>query len=432
MPSVISIEKLSKAYRLGEVGTGTLAHDLNRWWHRMRGKEDPYAKVATLNDRTTYGEDPYVWALKDIDLALEQGDVLGVIGANGAGKSTLLKILSRVTGPTEGTVKVRGRLASLLEVGTGFHCELTGRENIYLNGAILGMRKSEIDDQLDRIVEFAGIARYLDTPVKRYSSGMTVRLGFAVAAHLQSDIMVVDEVLSVGDAEFQARAGGRMKTASNQEGRTVLFVSHSMKAIREICTKCIRLDKGILVDSGTPESVIHNYSQANATSDRIGVFSDYPTGPAGRAPQTQRVSLLDEYGELISGQVQAGEPLFLQIDLIPGEVKRYDIRLILKDLCGGILAVSSAGLMHAVFLSDSDSCLTAELDTSILPVGDYAIDLEVYVHNQERFEQKGNACGFQIVDNDLCGTGFSYGSVWNPVFRLPVAWSKSPVSCRQE
>lgn len=250
MSSVIEVENLSKLYRLGEVGTGTIQHDLNRWWHRVRGKEDPYTKVGQVNDRTRKSGDggaraqpDYVWALQDINFQVSQGEVLGIIGRNGAGKSTLLKLLSRVTSPTTGSIKVKGRIASLLEVGTGFHPELSGRENIYLNGAILGMRRCEITARLDEIVEFSGCAAYLDTPVKRYSSGMYVRLAFGVAAHLDPEILIVDEVLAVGDAEFQKRCLSRMDKVSKQ-GKTVIFVSHNMGSVQSLCTSILRMSSG--------------------------------------------------------------------------------------------------------------------------------------------------------------------------------------------
>ncbi len=246
--SIIEVESLSKQYRLGEVSTGSLAHDLNRWWCRLRGKDDPYLTVTQTNDRTSRAEasQDYVWALRDIDLEVKRGEVLGIIGRNGAGKSTLLKILSRVTAPTAGEIRVDGRIASLLEIGTGFHPELTGRENIFLNGAILGMMKDEIRRKLDEIVDFSGCARYLDTPVKRYSSGMMVRLGFAVAAHLEPEILVIDEVLAVGDAEFQKKCLGKMHAVAGQ-GRTILFVSHNMGAIQKLCPQSIVLDDGKLI-----------------------------------------------------------------------------------------------------------------------------------------------------------------------------------------
>lgn len=253
---ILKIENLSKQYRLGTVGTGTLSHDLNRWWASVRGKEDPYLKVGDVNDRGTKATSEYVWALRDINFEVQQGEVLGIIGKNGAGKSTLLKILSKITAPTTGSVKSRGRIASLLEVGTGFHGEMTGRENIFLNGAILGMTKAEITAKLDEIIAFSGCERYIDTPVKRYSSGMTVRLAFAVAAFLEPDILIIDEVLAVGDAEFQKKAIGKMQDISRGEGRTVLFVSHNMAAVKSLCTRGIVLEKGgIVFDGGTDEAV---------------------------------------------------------------------------------------------------------------------------------------------------------------------------------
>lgn len=256
---VIQVEKLSKQYRLGKIGTGSFAHDVNRWWHKVRGKEDPYLKIGEVNDRTVKGESEYVWSLRDINFSIKQGDSVGIIGRNGAGKSTLLKILSRVTVPTTGRIRVKGRLASLLEVGTGFHPELTGRENIFLNGAILGMTKQEIKSKFDEIVDFSGIERYIDTPVKRYSSGMYVRLAFGVAAHLEPEILIVDEVLAVGDAEFQKKALGKMKSISASEGRTVLFVSHNMGAIRRLCTKGIFLQHGKLVKAGDITEIVDLY-----------------------------------------------------------------------------------------------------------------------------------------------------------------------------
>ena len=247
MGVILKIENISKQYRLGLVGTGTLTHDLNRFWHSIRGKDDPYLKIGAVNDRNAKATTDYVWALQDIDFEVNQGEVLGIIGKNGAGKSTLLKILSRVTSPTTGVIKTKGRIASLLEVGTGFHPELTGRENIYLNGAILGMTKLEIVSKIDEIVEFSGCELYIDTPVKRYSSGMTVRLAFAVAAHLEPDILIIDEVLAVGDAEFQKKAIGKMQDISKGEGRTVLFVSHNMAAVKSLCSRGIVLENGKLV-----------------------------------------------------------------------------------------------------------------------------------------------------------------------------------------
>ena len=261
MAIAIKAENISKQYRLGYVGSGSLKDDASRWWARMRGKEDPLLTVGETNDRSSKGESDYVWALKDINFEIEQGDTVGIIGRNGAGKSTLLKLLSKVTAPTTGNIKVKGRIASLLEVGTGFHGELTGRENIYLNGAIMGMRKHEITRKLDEIVDFAGVERYLDTPVKRYSSGMYVRLGFAVAAHLENEILIVDEVLAVGDAEFQQKCLGKMGDVAKGEGRTVLFVSNNMSSVAKLCSRGLLLKDGMLLQAGTIDQVINNYNK---------------------------------------------------------------------------------------------------------------------------------------------------------------------------
>nr|WP_315217645.1 ABC transporter ATP-binding protein [uncultured Flavobacterium sp.] len=256
---ILKAENISKQYRLGQVGTGTLSHDLNRWWHQVRGKEDPYLKIGDTNDRSTKGTSDYVWALQDINFEVERGEVLGIIGKNGAGKSTLLKILSKVTAPTTGSIKCGGRIASLLEVGTGFNGEMTGRENIFLNGAILGMTKKEIASKLDEIIEFSGCERYIDTPVKRYSSGMTVRLAFAVAAFLEPEILVIDEVLAVGDAEFQKKAIGKMQDISRGGGRTVLFVSHNLLAVKSLCTIGILMEHGKIIKKGGINEVVDFY-----------------------------------------------------------------------------------------------------------------------------------------------------------------------------
>lgn len=266
----IQVENLSKAYQLGEIGTGTISRDIERWWAKMRGKEDPFLRIGETNDRTAKSsENDVVWSLKDINFEIEQGQAVGIIGRNGAGKSTLLKILSRVTSPTTGSIKLKGRVASLLEVGTGFHPELTGRENIFLNGAILGMRKAEIIRKFDEIVDFAGVERYIDTPVKRYSSGMYVRLAFAVAAHLESEILIVDEVLAVGDAEFQKKCLGKMGDVSSKEGRTVLFVSHNMGAVKSLCQTGILLKNGEVDKYEGIDVVINNYLKLKSKNNNF-------------------------------------------------------------------------------------------------------------------------------------------------------------------
>lgn len=310
----IKFDNISKQYRLGLVGTGTISHDINRWWHTVRGKEDPYLRVGEVNDRSTKAIGEYVWALRDISFEVKQGEVLGIIGKNGAGKSTLLKILSRVTTPTTGTIKAKGRIASLLEVGTGFHPELTGRENIYMNGSIMGMTKSEITSKLDEIVDFAGIEKYIDTPAKRYSSGMTVRLGFAIAAHLEPEILVVDEVLAVGDAEFQKKAIGKMQDVAQGEGRTVLFVSHNMASINLLCSKSVVLENGSVLFTGSSSDAIKVYYNQNSTENKeVAARTDR------KGNGLIRVSHINVYSKLSNSEMkmepQLGAPIFFEFTL---------------------------------------------------------------------------------------------------------------------
>lgn len=311
MSTAIEFNNISKQYRLGLVSTKTLSHDLNRWWTvNVRGKEDPYLQIGSVNDRSTAADSDYVWALRDIDFKVEQGDVLGIIGKNGAGKSTLLKILSRVTAPTTGTIRARGRIASLLEVGTGFHPEMTGRENIYMNGSIMGMTKREITARLDEIIDFAGVERYIDTPVKRYSSGMTVRLGFAIAVHLDPEILVVDEVLAVGDAEFQKKAIGKMQDVSRGEGRTVLFVSHNMASIKQLCNNGVLLKNGTVEFIGKIDDVVNQYLQ---TENQIGVDLRNRTDREGNGKfKFQAITLLDDNNVIVDNVLSGG---FLSVKL---------------------------------------------------------------------------------------------------------------------
>ncbi|WP_079736640.1 ABC transporter ATP-binding protein [Salegentibacter salegens] len=324
MSIILKAENISKQYRLGTVGTGSLQHDLNRWWHNIRSKEDPYLKVGGVNDRSVKANEDYVWALRDINFEVKSGEVLGIIGKNGAGKSTLLKILSRVTAPTTGSIKTRGRIASLLEVGTGFHGELTGRENIFMNGAVLGMNRAEIKSKLDEIIAFSGCEKYIDTPVKRYSSGMTVRLGFAVAAHLEPEILVVDEVLAVGDAEFQKKAIGKMQDLSLGEGRTVLFVSHNMVSVQNLCTNCLVLENGLISFSGNTEDSIRHYLadkkiEYNFSKNKRNVSSD--------KARIKNMFFKNQKGEFIS-VIMSGQKVFLEIEI--------EIKSILANLVVGV------------------------------------------------------------------------------------------------
>ncbi|TWP30657.1 ATP-binding cassette domain-containing protein [Apibacter muscae] len=304
MNLAIKAENISKQYRLGQVGTGTISHDLNRWWAKIRGKEDPYLKIGESNDRSIKGNSEYVWSLKDVNFEIEQGTAVGIIGRNGAGKSTLLKLLSKVTQPTTGSFKVNGRIASLLEVGTGFNPEMTGRENVYLNGAILGMTRSEIRRKFDEIVDFSGCERYIDTPVKRYSSGMYVRLAFAVAAHLESEILIVDEVLAVGDSEFQKKCLGKMGDVSKGEGRTVLFVSHNMAAVKQLCNKGMVLEQGKLTYSGGALESVEYYQKSSNISSSFKHEGDIHLAPGNeniRILRFEVTPLLGNYLTISSG-----------------------------------------------------------------------------------------------------------------------------------
>jgi len=328
---ILKIENLSKQYRLGTIGKGTISHDLNRWWHIIRGKEDPYLKIGDSNDRTSKGESEYVWALRDINFEVNRGEVIGIIGKNGAGKSTLLKILSKVTGPTTGSIKFNGRIASLLEVGTGFHPEMTGRENIYLNGAILGMTKNEITSKIDEIISFSGCERYIDTPTKRYSSGMTVRLAFAVAAHLEPDILIVDEVLAVGDAEFQKKAIGKMKSISKEGGRTVLFVSHNMTTINTLCQRSILLENGKILKEGLTSDIIPYYLSSSQSEEMMpkAIFDIDET----KKFQFTKTQIVNENDELIvDGIVSTNQNYYVNIEYVFKEdVSKCHLTLIIKN-----------------------------------------------------------------------------------------------------
>lgn len=337
---VIEFDNVGKQYVLGTIGTGTLSQDLNRWWARIRGKEDPFLKIGEVNDRTKKGESNFVWALKDINFSVDEGDVVGIIGKNGAGKSTLLKILSRVTSPTVGTIKVKGRIASLLEVGTGFHPEMTGRENIYMNGTIMGMTKTEIDRKLDEIVDFAGVEKYLDTPVKRYSSGMMVRLGFAIAAHLEPEILVVDEVLAVGDAEFQKKAIGKMQDVSKGEGRTVLFVSHNMAAVRSLCKKGIVMKNGGIDSIGDITSAIERYLKNNDDAENVNIIDSVKCLKSALHIESVEINETSKAHSIIrNGQ----DKLKVRITGTLDEALDYDLMLILKNEIGMPYATYAPG-----------------------------------------------------------------------------------------
>ncbi len=393
----IKIENLSKQYRLGVVSTGTLSHDLNRWWTtKILRKEDPYLKIGEVNDRATKGDSEYVWALKDINMEIKQGDVVGIIGKNGAGKSTLLKLLSRVTSPTTGTISYKGRIASLLEVGTGFHPELTGRENIYMNGAIMGMSRAEITRKLDEIVDFSGCERYLDTPVKRYSSGMTVRLGFAIAAHIEPDILVVDEVLAVGDAEFQKKAIGKMQDVSKGEGRTVLFVSHNMASVKSLCTIGYRLQNGLIVDAGDIDTVVSHYLRGDNQIANHKIWNE---------PEVKKNGFeLLEIGVRKKGFSDFSEPISMinEAEIViryrlTKSFKQFHLTLHYKNEQGQRI-FSSSGCERCIALQheEGDYLQTCTIPGDFLNWGTYSVDLLVVEDRKNVFLVEDDVVSFTI------------------------------------
>ena len=329
--TVIEFNNVGKQYILGTIGTGTLSQDLNRWWARVRGKEDPFLKIGDTNDRTQKGNSRFVWALRDINFKVEQGDVIGIVGKNGAGKSTLLKILSRVTTPTTGDINIKGRIASLLEVGTGFHPEMTGRENIFMNGSIMGMNKAEIKSKFDEIVDFAGVAKYVDTPVKRYSSGMIVRLGFAIAAYLEPEILVVDEVLAVGDAEFQKKAIGKMQDVSKVEGRTVLFVSHNMAAVRSLCNRGVMLNNGMIDFIGNIPDTLNHYLRIDNSYQKKKIIENITF--IKNTLKVTNIQINDT--NLSESTIQSNQRVLrVKIEGHSLEEQHYDVMLILRNKDG--------------------------------------------------------------------------------------------------
>ncbi|MGO3183440.1 MAG: ABC transporter ATP-binding protein [Aequorivita sp.] len=401
--TILKAENISKQYRLGNVGTGTLSHDLNRFWHKVRGKEDPYLKVGAVNDRSSKTKTEYVWALRDINFEVQQGEVLGIIGKNGAGKSTLLKILSRVTSPTTGVIKTKGRIASLLEVGTGFHPELTGRENVYLNGAILGMTKSEINAKLDEIVEFSGCELYIDTPVKRYSSGMKVRLAFAVAAHLEPDILVVDEVLAVGDAEFQKKAIGKMQDISKGQGRTVLFVSHNMAAVQSLCTRAIVMENGVIKSSGEVSEMIECYLQIDEgdSTSLVKFFRDEDRSGTGRI-KVERVELIveEDYSFPLSGKALRMDFYLNNPENITKEKVIFDFRI--DDQMGQRLLWLSTSLKEN---TDQSEAKVISFNIGKLPLnnGRYIVTTQLKIEN-EVSDWVTNAFSFDVAEGKFYDT----------------------------
>jgi lipopolysaccharide transport system ATP-binding protein len=404
---ILKAENISKQYRLGLVGTGTLSHDLNRWWYKIRGKEDPYLKIGDVNDRSTKGTSDYVWALQDINFEVEKGEVLGIIGKNGAGKSTLLKILSKVTAPTTGSIKCGGRIASLLEVGTGFNPELTGRENIFLNGAILGMTKKEITSKLDEIIEFSGCERYIDTPTKRYSSGMTVRLAFAVAAFLEPEILVIDEVLAVGDAEFQKKAIGKMQDISREGGRTVLFVSHNMAAVRNLCTRGIVLENGKVVFDGEIDESINLYLKSSNFAFKSYNLVEFESKNLPIQISKFEISSIDSNKvRSNSSSILMGNSIEFSIFVLANKpFKNIKASIIISTTSGTkITAIRSNEITDETFNCSSNFVFKAIANDLKLMPGDYIITIAL-AENSSTIAIKEECLGFSVTPNDIYGTG---------------------------
>jgi lipopolysaccharide transport system ATP-binding protein len=405
--TVIKVENLSKQYRLGNIGTGTVSHDINRFFAKIRGKEDPFLKIGETNDRSKKGNSDLVWALKDINFEVQQGEILGIIGKNGAGKSTLLKILSKVTGPTTGSIKAKGRIASLLEVGTGFHPELTGRENIFLNGAILGMNKLEIRSKLDEIVDFAGIERYLDTPVKRYSSGMMVRLGFAVAAHLEPEILVVDEVLAVGDAEFQKKAIGKMQDVSANQGRTVLFVSHNMASVKALCNKGILMQQGCIEFDGEIDQTIDFYLKNENEKCQFKGTTDW--AKQTDRPGTDHFKLNKVFTSLTGGDITGvfsnEDEIFVHVEAeVLNELRNMRLNFKLLDKNDVIVFTTSSHSFEDSTKKIGIYNYTIRIPANLLNHGVYFIELQAGIPNIKQILLRTKVLSFDIEKLTASGT----------------------------
>ncbi len=403
---VLKVENVSKQYRLGYVGTQSLKDDLIRRWHKIRGLDDPFLKIGEKNERTKKSNSDYVWALRDLNFDVREGEVLGIIGKNGAGKSTLLKLLSKVTGPTTGKIKVSGRIASLLEVGTGFHPELTGKENIFLNGAILGMTKKEIKNKYDEIVDFSGVERYLDTPVKRYSSGMYVRLAFAVAAHLDPEILIVDEVLAVGDAEFQKKAIGKMQDISKESGRTVLFVSHNMGSIKNISTRGLLMKHGGIEMMGNIDDVLDCYlkSEENVEQKKAGNIVDR----SGSQSVTFNELTFETGRKGVADTIFTGDDMILNFKLkvTDKSVKKINIGFSIHNAWGDRLCVLYSGYQGVFYDANEEylhiKCQLNHLDFS---PGSYTVIGRIEANGLEADWPKESIGTFNVIMGDFYNTG---------------------------
>ena len=430
MKNVIEINNLSKIYDLGLVGSGTLSKDLNRSWARLRGKPDPYATLVELNDRTQKSSTNMIYALKNINLSVEQGDVLGIIGKNGAGKSTLLKILSQITSPSTGTIKMKGRVASLLEVGTGMHPEMTARQNIYLNGSLMGMRRHEISSKLDEIVDFAGIEKYIDTPTKRFSSGMTVRLGFAIAAFLDPEVLIVDEVLAVGDAEFQNKAIGKMKEVSAGEGRTVLFVSHNLGSVQSLCNKAICIDKGMITYQNKTDKVIQHYlglDKERKTTATLNLEDENESiqrvGPK-RTFEIKKIKLKNHLNHL-SDEVFFGKSVNIEIEfMVSQKCKKTEIGISISNGQGIILGgfTSNWNNLTEIFERGRHT-VNVKIPFLYLVEGIYLITVWIKEQGDKVDDQVGGALKFSVIDSDMNGRKTNIKNYKQLNLTFPTDWT---------
>lgn len=399
MSVVIKSENISKLYRLGMLSSRSIAQDLNRFMAKIRGKEDPYLKVGEINYRDKKSKEQFVWALKDINFEINAGEIIGIIGNNGAGKSTLLKILSRVTTPTTGNIKIKGRVASLLEVGTGFHQDLSGKENIFLNGSILGMTKNEIRSKYDEIVEFSGVEKFIDTPVKRYSSGMYVRLAFAVAAYLEPEILIVDEVLAVGDAEFQKKCLGKMHDVSAKEGRTVIFVSHNMGAVKTLCTSSILLERGMIKNTGNTESIIAEYLNINSESNE----SSKEFGEKESDIYFKKISVIPENKETPSSDIEVSNSFKLEFScVLKKNIPGLRLGFSVYSKSGMKILYDSQPVNNLTGARKSNSpyfTVEVKIPGMFLAPGSYYINAALHIENVQLFDYQENVIGFNIIES---------------------------------
>jgi lipopolysaccharide transport system ATP-binding protein len=418
----IEIDHISKEYQLGTIGHGTLYRDLQTWWAKLRGNPDPNALVFVDAEVGKKNLNQSFKALDEISLVVNKGDIIGIIGRNGAGKSTLLKLLSRISAPSRGEIRINGRIASLLEVGTGFHSELTGRENIYLNGTILGMTREEIESKFDEIVAFSELEKFIDTPVKRYSSGMTVRLAFSIAAHLEPEILIVDEVLAVGDTSFRKKCIGKMQGISRDQSRTILFVSHDMGAIRNLCTRCVVLEKGRVIHDGDVEAAVKAYSEINKVNERKDGIYEFPQANSKYPVRIAKATLYNGQGEVTS-QIESMARVTLSVDLEGAPPQGgFNLEWRLFSYRGDALAYGSSYALDARTYGPTDLQINCRIDSLMLAAGEYHMTLMLRVWGQEAWDYIERAIVFDVLPHPHEETGFEYAFDNCGPLSIPQVW----------